>query len=136
MQWLLELPKGMIDFGEVNGKGQTGYSAALENYHTAILKLLANAGHGEAKFLIACTEGKEDDLRKILLEREDIVKSCGAVGFREACNYGNEITVKWFLQECQGLVDFNGKDSRGANGYLWACRCKSLVIINLLKNKK
>ena len=35
----------MIDYGEVNGKGQTGYSAAHENGQTAILEILANAGH-------------------------------------------------------------------------------------------
>ena len=45
VQQLLELPNGMIDYGEVNGKGQTGYSAAHENGQTAILEILANAGH-------------------------------------------------------------------------------------------
>ena len=136
VQRLLELPQGTIDFSVVNNNGKTGMDVAKEKGHTAILKMFANAGHCEIVFWIACKEGKEDDLRKTLIEREDIVKSCGAVGFREACNYGNEITVKWFLQECQGLVDFNGKDSQyGGNGYLWACYSKSLVIINLLKNK-
>ena len=128
VQRLLELPKGTIDFSAVNNSGQTGYSVAHEKGRTAILELLATAGHGEAMFLIACKEGKEDDLRETLLEREPIVKSCGAAGFRVACEKGNEVTVKWFLQECQGLVDFNGKDSKyGANGYLWACYCKSLL---------
>ena len=108
---------------------------AKEKGHTAILKMFANAGHCEAMFWIGCKEGKEDYLRKTLLERKDVVKSCGAKEFREACENGNEVTVKWFLQECQGLVDFNRKDEDGANGYLWACFCKSLVIINLLKNK-
>ena len=138
MQRLLELPKGAIDFSAVNNSGQTGYSVAHEKDRTAILELLANAGHGdkqEAEFLIACKEGKEDDLRKTLLEREDVVKSCGAKEFREACENGNDVTVKWFLQECQGLVDFNSKDSRGANGFVLACSRKSLMIINLLKNK-
>ena len=87
----------MIDYGAVNDKGQTGYSEAHEKGHTAILELLANAGHGEAMFLIACAEGKEDALRETLLEREDVVKSCGAVAFCQACDKGNEVMVKWFL---------------------------------------
>ena len=110
MQLLLDLPIGTIDFSAVHDKGQTGYSVAHEKGHTAILELLANAGHGdkqEVAFLIACKEGKEDDLRETLREREPIVKSCGAKEFREACKTGNEVTVKWFLQECKGLVDFN-----------------------------
>ena len=59
----------MIDFGEANDRGQNGYNAAKEGAHTAVMELLANAGHGdkqEVVFLIACIEGKEDDLRKTL----------------------------------------------------------------------
>ena len=115
VQWLLELPKGTIDFSAVNYEGKTGMDVAKEKGHTAILKMFANAGHCEIVFWIACKEGKEDDLRETLIEREDIVKSCGAVVFRQACGKGNEVTVKWFLQECQGLFDFNLKDRKTNN---------------------
>ena len=131
----MELPKGAMDFIAVNNSGKTGMDVAKEKGHTAILKMFANAGHCEIVFWIACKEGKEDDLRKTLLERKDVVKSCGAKEFREACRNGNDVTVKWFLQECQGLIDFNSKGKYGGNGYLWACCRKSLVIINLLKSK-
>ena len=45
MQRLLELPKGMIRFDDVNNKGQTGYDVAKAKGHTAIVGLLAKAGH-------------------------------------------------------------------------------------------
>ena len=133
MQRLLELPQGALDFSAVNEEGETGMDLAKEKGHTAIIKMFANAGHCEVVFWIACKEGNEDNLRKTLLEREDVVKSCGAKEFREACKTGNEVTVKWLLQECQGLVDFN-KTREGANGFVWACLCKSHVV-NLLESK-
>ena len=129
----MELPKGTIDYGAVNDKGQTGYSVAHEKGHSAILGLLANAGHVEAVFLIACKEGNEDNLRKTLLDRKDIVKSYGAVGFRVACENGNEATVKWFLQECQGVVDFNSKDGwREGTPFIHACAEGHIGVVNLL----
>ena len=95
--------------------------------------MFANAGHCEIVFWIACKEGKEDDLRKTLLERGDIVKSCGAKEFREACQVGTEATVKWFLQECQGLIDFNCKDERrDMTGFICACWKGHTGVVNLL----
>ena len=133
MQRLLELPKGAIDFSEVNNWGKTGMDLAKDEGRTAVLEVFANAGHCEAIFWIACKEGREDDLRETLLEREDIVKSCGAVGFRKACENGNEVTVKWFLQECQGLVDFNSKGGWwDRTPFIYACREGHIGVVNLL----
>ena len=132
VQRLLELPQGTIDFSVVNNKGHTGMDVAKGKGHTAILKMFANAGHCEIVFWIACKEGKEDDLRKTLLEREDIVKSCGAKEFREACKNGNEVTAKWFLQECQGLVDFNKPTSNGSTAFALACWEGHIGVVNLL----
>ena len=129
VQRLLELPKDTIDYGAVNDKGQTGMDVAKEEGHTAILKMFANAGHCEIVFWIACTEGKEDDLRKTLLEREDIVKSCGAVGFRIACQYGQLAIVNLFLEEPTNVIDITAKNYVGNNGFILACRGKVLVLI-------
>ena len=45
MQRLLELPQGVIDFSAVNNRGQTGMDVAKERGHTAVVELLAKAGH-------------------------------------------------------------------------------------------
>ena len=71
-------------------------------------------------------------MTKTLLEREDVVKSCGAKEFRDACENGNEVTVKWFLQECQGLVDFNSKDGQDRTGFIIACGEGHIGVVNLL----
>ena len=125
----------MIDFKEVNMEGLNGFDVAKEKGHSAIVEMLTKAGleaGPKVLFLDACKNAREDDLRKTLLEREDIVKSCGAKEFHEACQNGNEVTVKWFLQECQGLVDFNSKDKNGMTGFINACWKGHISVVNLL----
>ena len=45
VQQLLELPKGAIDFCAVNNKGKTGMDLAKGKGRTAVLEVLAKAGH-------------------------------------------------------------------------------------------
>ena len=75
VQRLLELPKGMIDFCAVNKEGKTGIDVAKEKGRSHVLWLLADAGHGDKE------------------EVQEIIKSCGAKEFREACQGRNEFTV-------------------------------------------
>ena len=42
---MLDLPKGMINFEEVNNYGRTGYEYAKEEGHTSVLELLAKEGY-------------------------------------------------------------------------------------------
>ena len=137
VQQLLELPQGTINFSAVNNRGKTGMDVAKEKRHTAIVNLLTTAGLGtgpKVLFLDACKNQTQisDELRKTLLERGDIVKSCGAKKFRGACRNGKEVTVKWFLQECQGLLDYNKPDSHNSTPFHFACYEGGEAVVNLL----
>ena len=136
VQRLLQLPKGTIDFDEVNNMKKRGYDVAKEEGHLSIVELLANADHGdkqEAMFLTACKEGREDELKQILIEREDIKKSCGAVGFRIACQYGQLAVVNLFLEQPERVIDITAKTREGNNGFIFACR-GMLRVLDLLSN--
>ena len=42
---MLDLPKGMINFEEVDNEGKTGYEYAKEMGHTSVLELLEKEGY-------------------------------------------------------------------------------------------
>ena len=42
---MLDLPKGTINFEEVDNRGRTGYKWAKLQGHTSVLELLAKAGY-------------------------------------------------------------------------------------------
>ena len=92
----------------------------------------------ERKFLEDCMKGRKGDLRKTWMmktrSRDDVIKSLPSKGFHTACQNGNDVTVKWFLQECQGLVDFNFKDRSHNNstGFIIACGRGHLAVVSLL----
>ena len=64
----------------------------------------------------------------------ETIKSKGAKEFRKACQNGNEFTVEWFLQDCQGLIDFGEANDKGQNGYNAAKEGGHTAIMELLAN--
>ena len=89
MKLLLEEGKDVIDYSARDLYGRSGYDSAKEKGKTAIVEMLEKAGLDfahEKIFLDACKEGRVDDVKKTISEREDIIKSRGAEGFILACS--------------------------------------------------